>query len=229
MHDARHGTVDRIADRVRPLVRRLIPFRSPRHELERDRVLRVGRIDQRRHGGRHCDRVALRHLGQHGIRPRRKKPRGPEVVEAAERPRHDRGSSGVLARGSRPATTGPARWSARPRPASPGDRSRARCRSPPACWQERRGNPRRSDKAPGRDRAAPPWRPRTGGAVRRHPSVRRSRWRFRRRRHRARSAPPASGRRGSVAPGRLPAPDRGRALSAGRARDAVRPGPTGCG
>ena len=41
----------RVADRVRPLVRRSMPFRDPRHELKRDRVVRVGGIDQRRHGG----------------------------------------------------------------------------------------------------------------------------------------------------------------------------------
>jgi hypothetical protein len=54
VHDAGSRRVGAVADRVGVLVRLRLKFRSVRHELPRDRIVRIGAVDQLRE--RRCDR-----------------------------------------------------------------------------------------------------------------------------------------------------------------------------
>jgi hypothetical protein len=57
--DALHRRMGKIADRVRPLLRQRIKLGEIRHELPRDRVLRVRGVDESGDGGRDRDRIAF--------------------------------------------------------------------------------------------------------------------------------------------------------------------------
>lgn len=61
MYDPPHRTFDMIADGIGTLVRRRFEFPHVRHELPRNGICRVSRVDEFGHCGRHGDRIALAH------------------------------------------------------------------------------------------------------------------------------------------------------------------------
>ena len=58
MHDAFDRTVRVVADRIGRLARARLELRRIRHELARDRIVRIGSVNQRRHVGRQRHRIA---------------------------------------------------------------------------------------------------------------------------------------------------------------------------
>ena len=68
VHDAAHGAVRRVADRVGKLAGAADQLGRVRHELPADRIVRIGNIDQFGHDRRDRHRVARRHLLE-GVHP----------------------------------------------------------------------------------------------------------------------------------------------------------------
>ncbi len=64
MDDALDRAVRVIADRIAALLRLFVEFPPVRHELLRDRVMRVGRIDQFGHRRRDGDGIAGGDVGE---------------------------------------------------------------------------------------------------------------------------------------------------------------------
>ena len=64
MHDARHGAVGVVSDRVRGFPGRKVPLRLAGQELARDGVRGVGRVDEGRHSRGQGDGVARGDGGQ---------------------------------------------------------------------------------------------------------------------------------------------------------------------
>ena len=84
MHDARHGRMRVVADRVGELVCSVLKLARVGHELPRDRVVSVGRVDQ---GGEHCrdcHRIARRDSVERGFVLRRDEAALAQLRGAAE-------------------------------------------------------------------------------------------------------------------------------------------------
>ena len=62
MHDAFDRRMRLVGDRIGQFFRRFDQLRDIGQELARDRIGRIGGIDQRPDGGRNRDRVFLRHI-----------------------------------------------------------------------------------------------------------------------------------------------------------------------
>ena len=74
MHNPFDRAVGEIADRIRPLLGRGHQLGQVRHELGRDRIVRIVRVDQCGHRRRHRHRIALRDTGDLSLRLGRDQP-----------------------------------------------------------------------------------------------------------------------------------------------------------